>query len=105
MDAVKKYDPIEHLSMGGTCRGQMEENEYGEWVSEESYDRACEAINGMVTRIDQYVKRIGELERDMDAIASLYERDVDRVGSYEMVQIAYDMRCIARSALTEHTKP
>lgn len=73
-------------------------------VSEKSYDRATEAINGMATRIDQYIKRIGELERDMDAIASLYEKDVDRVGSHEMVQIAYDMRCIARSALTEKVK-
>lgn len=83
----------------------MEENEYGEWVSEESYDRACEAINVMVTRIDQYVKRIGELERDMVAIAELYEKNVDRCGLHEMVMNAYDMRCIARSALTEHTKP
>jgi hypothetical protein len=51
------------------------------------------------------LKRIAELERDMDAIATIYERDVDRLGSHEMVANAYDMRCIARSALLEKSKP
>ena len=49
--------------------------------------------------------RIAELERDMDSIAAIYERDVDRCGSHEMGQNAYDMRCIARSALIEKPKP
>ena len=77
---------------------------YAAWVMDAEQSAAAQsALIAIATKSME--GRIAELERDMDAIATIYERDTDRVGSHEMAMNAYDMRCIARSALLEKEKP
>ncbi len=83
---------------------QLLNEAYAVWIMDaEQSATAQSALIAIATKAME--DRIAELERDMDAIATIYERDVDRCGSHEMVANAYDMRCIARSALTEKAKP
>jgi hypothetical protein len=73
---------------------------FAAWVKDaEQIAEAQSALIAIATKKSD--ERIAQLERDMVAIAELYEKYVDRCGSHEMVMNAYDMRCIARSALND----
>mgnify|MGYP000911094975 CR=1 FL=1 len=51
-------------------------------------------------------QRIQNLQQALIDVAEMYEKaDSAEIGSYAYGQIAYDMRCIARSALQKDAKP
>lgn len=52
MKKIKRYEPIEHSSQGDKSTGSMIEDECGDWVSFEDYEKLISILNPTIHRAE-----------------------------------------------------